>query len=388
LIAALEGLDLPYGYTAHDLAFACPTITLLAPDGMYCGGVTDEAQCTRCLDARAPFRDIDIALWRARHRGLLERASFLIAPSQWAAAMIARYFPGRLPQVIPHGATLASPARTAGDKARQRAALDLPDDGVPTVAVLGAIGPDKGSRRLERMVERAGSGGVRVRFVVIGYSEVENGPWQKGDATLTIHGRYEPTELPDLLAHYRVKLVAFPSAGPESFSLTLSEAWLAGLPVIVPPIGALAERVRATGAGWIWTDAEWRNEDAMLARIAELVAPSNDDALAAAAALARTLLQPTVDEMAQRTLAQYDTCVPAVPDVAPFSAARVRDALGYVSWSPPDARPSPPSDTPVRSTVSARLRRTVQGFRRSSVGRALARLTPTKIRGVMKRRLP
>ena len=193
--------------------------------------------------------------------------------------MIARYFPGRLAQVIPHGATLASPARTAGDEPKQRAALDLPDDGVPTVAVLGAIGPDKGSRRLERMVERAGSGGVRVRFVVIGYSEVENGPWQKGDATLTIHGRYEPAELPDLLAHYRVKLVAFPSAGPESFSLTLSEAWLAGLPVIVPPIGALAERVRATGAGWIWTDAEWRNEDAMLARIAELVAPSNDDAL-------------------------------------------------------------------------------------------------------------
>jgi hypothetical protein len=95
--------------------------------------------------------------------------------------------------------------------------------------------------------------------------------------------------------------------------------------------------VRATGAGWLWTDVEWRNEDAMLARIAELVAPANDDALAAAAARARTVLQPTVDAMAQRTLAQYDACVPVVPDVAPFSAARVRDALGYVSWSPPDA---------------------------------------------------
>ncbi len=387
LIAALEGLDLPYGYTAHDLAFACPTITLLAPDGMYCGGVTDEAVCTRCLGARAPFRDIDIAAWRARHRSLLERSTFLIAPSQWAASMIARYFPGRSAEVIPHGATLASPARTAGEKPERRAAVDLPDDGVPTIAVLGAIGPDKGSRRLERMVERAGSGRIRVRFVLIGYSDVENGPWQNGDATLTIHGRYEPSELPHLLSHYRARLIAFPSAGPESFSLTLSEAWLAGFPVVVPPIGALAERVRATGAGWLWTDAEWRSEDAMLARIAELVAPSNDDALATAAARAHTVVQPTVDEMAQRTLEQYDACVPAIPDVAPFSASRVRDALGYVSWSPPDARPSPASDTAVRSAVSACLRRSAQDFRRSSVGRALARLTPSKIRGVMKRRL-
>ncbi len=83
-------------------------------------------------------------------------------------------------------------------------------------------------------------------------------------------------------AHYRVKLVAFPSTGPESFSLTLSEAWSAGLPAIVPPIGALAERMRASGAGWVWTDAEWRSDDAMLARIAELVDAAKSDALAAA----------------------------------------------------------------------------------------------------------
>ena len=86
-------------------------------------------------------------------------------------------------------------------------------------------------------------------------------------------------ELPDLLAHYRVRLVAFPSAGPETFSFTLSETWAAGLPVIVPPFGALAERVAGTGAGWLWTDAEWRDEAKMLARIVALVAPGNAAAL-------------------------------------------------------------------------------------------------------------
>src|SRR5206468_1555707 len=206
VIAALEGLDLPYGCTVHDLYFACPTITLLAPDAMYCGGVTDVATCTRCLDTRPTLRDIDIPSWRARHRELLANSAFLIAPSRWAASMIARYFPGRPAEVIPHGATLASPARVSRESLVPRAVFDLPDDGVPTVALLGAIGPDKGARRVERFVELVRSGGVRVRFVVIGYLDVENGPWQNSDATLTIHGRYEPSELPDLFAHYRVRL--------------------------------------------------------------------------------------------------------------------------------------------------------------------------------------
>src|SRR6185436_17413492 len=121
-----------------------------------------------------------------------------------------------------------------------------------------------------------------------------------------------------LFARYRVKLVAFPSTGPESFSLTLSEAWSAGLPVIVPPIGALAVRVHCTGAGWLWSEGEWRNDDAMLARIIELVDASNGDALAAAAARARAVVQAGVDEMASRTLARYDGCEIGVPTAVPF----------------------------------------------------------------------
>ena len=37
----------------------------------------------------------------------------------------------------------------------------------------------------------------------------------------------------------------------ESFSYALSEAWDAGVPALVPDAGALAERVRAHGGGWV-----------------------------------------------------------------------------------------------------------------------------------------
>ena len=385
VIESLEALDVRYGYTVHDFSFACPTITLRMSDGMFCGGVTDVSTCTRCLGAQPSFRDIDIGSWRARHRALLAKSAFVIAPSQWAATTIERYFPDCSIAIIPHAVATATASATLAPPAAA-AHFDLPDDGVPTVAVLGAIGPDKGSRRLERMVDRVRRNRLRVRFVLIGYNDAENGPWQSDDAIFTIHGRYEPAELPALFAHYRVKLVAFPSTGPESFSLTLSESWSAGLPVIVPPIGALAERLQQTGAGWLWTDSEWRSDEAMLARIVDLVDPANGNALTAAAQRARAVVQPTLTAMAERTLAQYARCDSPPPVCTPLSTERVRDALGHVAWTPPGYPHSPDADASSSDRrLSVRLRGVALRLRRSLAGR-MARLTPARLRDAVKRR--
>ena len=75
--------------------------------------------------------------------------------------------------------------------------------------------------------------------------------------------------------------------GPETFSFTLSEAWTAGLPAVVPPIGALVDRVSATGAGWVLTEEEWRSDERMLDRIVAVLDPTKKDAYELAAARAR-----------------------------------------------------------------------------------------------------
>jgi len=326
IIAALAALDIPYGYTVHDLNFACPTILFLDADGNYCFEVTDAATCSACLAAQPSFAAIDIVEWRARHRALLARSAFLIAPSRWAATALERYFPEHAVTVIAHAApgvwAREGGAETRGESAP--ASLPLPDDGVPTIAVLGAVGPDKGARRLERMVALVRLEGIPLRFVLIGYMDVEHGPWQSEDRVMTVHGRYAPRELPALLAGYRARLVAFPSAGPETFSFTLSETWAAGLPVIVPPFGALGERVAGTGAGWLWTESQWRDEAKMLARIIELVGPGNAAALAAAGNRARTIPQPALATMAARTLEIYDAVVARASTVG-REPARARD---------------------------------------------------------------
>jgi GT2 family glycosyltransferase/glycosyltransferase involved in cell wall biosynthesis len=245
ILEALAELSLPVGYTIHDLNSACPTITMLHEGSMFCGGVTDDATCRRCLERQAEFEHIDIVQWRERHRGLVTGASFRIAPSRWAAAMAERYFPDAPVEVVSHGVIEDDTGPTPG----ARSVLLLPDDDVPTVAVLGAIGPDKGARRLERLVELARARKARVRFVLIGYLDFQHGPYQSDDAVFSVHGHYATRDLPALLRHYRVAMVLYPSAGPETFSFTLTEAWKEGRPALVPPIGALAERMEGSGAG-------------------------------------------------------------------------------------------------------------------------------------------
>jgi GT2 family glycosyltransferase/glycosyltransferase involved in cell wall biosynthesis len=394
LLEALEASELPFGYTLHDLNFACPTITFLDPTGRYCGGVTDETTCRQCLRAQPDFGDIDIAAWRARHARLVERAAFVVAPSRWAASMLDRYFPRSDVSIIEHGTEEASD-RLPGT----RLGVLMPDDGVPVVAAVGAIGPDKGARRIERLVERMRELDLPLRIVVIGYLDVERGPWQSDDARLTVHGRYDARDLPLLLRHYRVQFVLFPSAGPETFSYTLSESWRAAVPSLVPPIGALAERVDASGAGWVLRDDEWADEALMLERVFALSRPAAAAERAAASARALATPQASPQAMADATIVHYDAAIAATtPDAAErhrFGNERVRDALGYRPWYPPAdeadvALPvafEPPAAELQPRGLMARVARRALAMRSTPMGRVLYRMTPAPVIDALKSRL-
>jgi len=410
VLEALRALDLRYGITVHDLWLACPTITLTGPEGRFCGGETDLATCKRCLDAQPAFAATDIVRWRREHAQLLAGAAFVIAPSRWAADMVARYFPavGSRVDVIAHAAPAVSATRdgeagTPRDRIESRPpmAIVLPDDDVPSVAIVGAIGPDKGARRIERLAALARERGARIRFVVIGYLDVQHTPWQSGDAVLTVHGRYDPRDLRALLAHYRVALVAYPSAGPESFSLTLSEVWAAGRPVIVPPIGALGERVSGSGAGWVWSEDEWRDEARMLERIIDVLA--RRESVHDASLRSRSIPQPTLATMTAQTLARYANALvdAQAASARPLANARVRDALGYAPWKPPapalvresavQAAAVPeaaaPATAPPRASIGTAIARVALRWRHTSIGRVLYRVAPAPLVDALKQRL-
>jgi len=251
------------------------------------------------------------------------------------------------------------------------------------------VGPDKGARRLEHLVELARARGSKLRFVLIGYLDRRHGPWQSDDAMFSVHGRYVASELPRLLRGYGVDLVLFPSEGPETFSYTLSEAWSAGMAVFVPPIGALAERVNASGSGIVMTPAEWQDDEAMLARVESLLAGEALPQRLQAAARASGVPQRTPQAMADETLALYAaTCAaslsPLSPRVPPFDRARIRDAQGYVPWQPPA-----PSAAVVaaRRSLRSHVARMAMRLRRTGVGAHLYRRLPPRLLDVLKSRL-
>ena len=385
---ALAEAPVPFGYTLHDLSFACPTITFLDAQGRYCGGETDARACQRCVNAQPPFVAVDVTSWRAAHARLLAGAAFVIAPSRWAAGMLRRYFDRDDLVVVPHG----TPDPGLHGAPGMRLGVLLPDDGIPVVVVLGAIGPDKGARRIEHLADLIRLREAGVRIVVIGYLDVERGPWQSDDACLTVHGRYDPRDLPLLLAHYGAKIALFPSEGPETFSYTLSEAWRAGLPALVPPIGALAERVGESAGGWVLTDDEWRDDARMLERLLALLAPEASAAYADAVASARAARQETPEAMADATLECYERAVATrqpVDSAPAFANRRLRDALGYEPWPPPGvagAGNAAPADA-AGGGLWQRVALHALAIRATPVGRLLYRLTPAPVIDALKARL-
>jgi glycosyltransferase involved in cell wall biosynthesis len=65
-----------------------------------------------------------------------------------------------------------------------------------------------------------------------------------------VHGPYDNEFLPEVLQQAGIHVVLLPGAYAETFGFVMTEALVAGIPVIGASYGALGERIRATGAGW------------------------------------------------------------------------------------------------------------------------------------------
>jgi glycosyltransferase involved in cell wall biosynthesis len=215
----VRSCELPYVVTLHDLQFVNPR-AFEAP-----GMPEPDPECI------------------AEVGPVLERAATVIAPSEFILDVALACAPGVCATVVPPGIRVAdnpdvpaTPADFAERKPRH------------TVAVVGAIGPHKGSGVLDGLA--AALVGSEIAIVVIGYLDTRlTRGWLVPDG-IYVHGPYRDDALAGWLAAYEVEVVLFPNRLPESFSYTLSEVWATGLPVIVPDHGALGERVASHDGGW------------------------------------------------------------------------------------------------------------------------------------------
>ncbi len=136
-----------------------------------------------------------------------------------------------------------------------------------SVGFLGGVTRAKGSALISSMIR---SGNRNYNFYVFG----EVGDDEVSGSVSTDHvffsGLYRREDIGTLLRAAKVDLVVIPPIWAETFCYTLSEAWACGIPVIGTDIGAVGERIRETGAGWlIPPDADAGQLTELLDRIRE-----------------------------------------------------------------------------------------------------------------------
>ncbi|UVF18353.1 glycosyltransferase [Microvirga terrae] len=227
-----------YDVTVHDYMYVCPRITLTSHSGVYCGE-PEAAMCNVCISTLPSIAgDVTIEKWRANFRVFLAEARSVFVPSDDAANRMSRYFPHVVFTVRPHFTAL-----------KPRPPRPIPNRRERHIAIIGAIGPQKGSGLLVECARYALKHQIPIRFIIVGYASADQE--LRGLPNVTITGRYDESELQNVLDEQAPDIVWLPSVLPETFSYTLSAALEAGIFPVVFDLGAPAERLRALRWGGI-----------------------------------------------------------------------------------------------------------------------------------------
>lgn len=255
IVPAVRELGLPLVSSWHDYYGLCPDYNLLSPAGQFCDlPHPRQHTCQSCLATkRSNTTGLSLEDWRTDARSALLASQVVMVPSEAAKRVLSRALPVQ-------GAVVCPPWGPASMVSRSKT---LPS-GNRAVAVIGYSARQKGRALLVSLIPALSHQGIAIHFYG---SSVEEWPELWNAAGVTFHGRYVGEDVIDLLAEGPASAALFASPWPETYSITLTEAWTAGMPAVVAPWGAPAVRVRATGAGVVVEEYSVRGYEAALTRL-------------------------------------------------------------------------------------------------------------------------
>ena len=241
LPSVARALDIPVVLSFHDYFLVCPTFHLLDESNRFCGGVCTpgDGACRIPSDwvTGVPhLKHAWVKEWQQAVARLLADCDAFVTTSATARNIYLRTYPqlSDAPfHLIEHGRDLEFEPVEA-----------VPNLGGPVrVVIPGAFDVHKGAPFIERLVELDGAGRLEFHFL----GKVPEEFRHLG----VMHGPYERRQFARKLSEIRPAFVGIFSIWAETYSHTLSEAWAAGVPVLVTDLGAPRERVEAHGGGWV-----------------------------------------------------------------------------------------------------------------------------------------
>jgi len=259
LIDVAHDLMLPIVFSFHDYYTVCPTVKLLDERLVFCGGkcTPTAGHCTPELwpDGEVPeLKHAAVRDWQTMFADVLAKCDVLVTTSESARRIVLKNFPeiAQKPfRLLPHGRDFPSFGACAADIDRSS-----------TIRILvpGNITLAKGAGIINRLASRAAE--LRIEIHVLG--SVLAGERLDG---IVEHGPYDREKFVDMVEEIQPHLGAVFSIWPETWCHTLTELWAAGVPVVGCDFGAVAERIRSHGGGWLLTAATPEALETLLTRL-------------------------------------------------------------------------------------------------------------------------
>lgn len=226
--------------TLHDFYCLCPTVNLLYNTKEYCLDLKEKS-CSDCLKKLKEIQNDIIPVWRNFWNNFLCQFDLVITPSESTKKIVESKMKNLNCTVIEHGIDLVQ------KKASQR------NGGEFNVAFVGVMAEHKGAHVLKFLIKNS----KHTKYHLFGDSEFKE--LKHNSKNYVYHGRYQRKNLPELLKQNNIHLVCNLSICPETYSYTLTETIACGIPVISYDLGAVSERIKKYGFGWVLENRDLTN---------------------------------------------------------------------------------------------------------------------------------
>lgn len=243
-------LGVPFVVSTHDYYALCPSLNLLDENLSSCGGICSpgSSQCNVTLfpkDSVPPLKNGYVRNWRRGFETVFANSFCVFAPSNSALKIVLEAYGDRVKrsEVILHGRSrypLSSPKSMGREFHRLK------------VLVPGHSALHKGSLLLQEICKHFGDRDD-IEFHTLGSSSPDL------EDLVFAHGSYEKSEFNQRVRSISPDFALITAISEETFNFSLDECWESGLPVLAIDIGAIGERIKAYGGGWLIKRADSAN---------------------------------------------------------------------------------------------------------------------------------
>lgn len=231
LIDSITKNSIPFLVNLHDFYYICPSIHLVGSDYGYCnfncqdcGGISHDSNISN---------ELILNRWHEECFRLLEKSQVNIAPTQSVIDTYKKIYPDLNNfEIIEHGVNVNKSSYKAQLTSRPIKIL-----------VPGHISPHKGSLLIKELKQLDKNNELELHFMGTTIPNLNKYGVN--------HGKYERRDFNKIVDEIKPSFSLILSTCPETYSYTLTESWMAGLPVIASDLGALKQRITSTDAGWL-----------------------------------------------------------------------------------------------------------------------------------------